>query len=110
MLHTNLKHLTTEEEVKEALKNNESAVIVCGRMGPMCIPVYAAMNQLESKYPSVHFYDLEFDVPAAGFIKRLPECSKFAGLPFTVYFKGLKSSGRHHQYSNPGSNKSDTEP
>lgn len=90
MLHTNLKHLTTEEETQEALKNNENVAIVCGRMGPMCLPVYAAMQQLEGRYPHVQFYDMEFDIPAAGFIKRLPACASFNGLPFTVYFKGSK--------------------
>ncbi len=90
MLGTNLKHLTTEEDLQAALKNHENVAIVCGRMGPMCIPVYAAMDQLKSKYPHIQFYDLEFEVPAADYIKGLPECAGFNGLPFTVYFKGSK--------------------
>ncbi len=90
MLHTNLNHLMTEEDIQEALKNNENMVVVCGRMGPMCIPVYGAMNQLKSRYPQVQFYDLEFDTPEADFIKQLPQCASFNGLPFTVYFKGSK--------------------
>jgi len=91
MLHTDLKHLETDEETREALKNNENedenVVICCGRMGPMCTPVYAILSQLESLYPHVRFYDQDFDIPAAGFIRRLPECASFMGLPFTVYFK-----------------------
>jgi thioredoxin 1 len=87
MLHTNLKHLETDEEIREALENNENVVICCGRMGPMCIPVYAILSQLEARYPHVRFYDQDFDIPAAGFIRRLPECASFMGLPFTVYFK-----------------------
>jgi thioredoxin 1 len=90
MLHTNLKHLETEEEIREALENKENVVICCGRMGPMCTPVYAIMSQLEAQYPHVHFYDQDFDIPAARFIKRLPECASFRGLPFTVYFKRSK--------------------
>jgi len=90
MLHTNLKHLETEEETREALENNENVVICCGRMGPMCTPVYAILRQLETQYPRVHFYDQDFDIPAARFIKRLPECASFRGLPFTVYFKRSK--------------------
>jgi thioredoxin 1 len=90
MLHTNLKHLETEEETREALENNENVVICCGRMGPMCTPVYAILSQLETQYPHVHFYDQDFDIPAARFIKRLPECASFMGLPFTVYFKRSK--------------------
>jgi len=90
MLKTNLKHLETEEEVKEVLKNNENVMICCGRMGPMCIPVYSIMEQLEGKYPHIAFHDQDFDVPRADFIKSLPECSSFMGLPFTVYFKNGK--------------------
>ena len=90
MLQTNLKHLETDEETREALKNNENVVICCGRMGPMCIPVYTILNHLESRYPHVRFYDQDFDIPAAGFIRRLPECASFMGLPFTVYFQNSK--------------------
>ena len=90
MLNTNLKHLETEGEVKEVLKNNENVMISCGRMGPMCIPVYSIMGQLENKYPHVIFCDQDFDIPAADFVKTLPECSSFMGLPFTVYFKNGK--------------------
>ena len=90
MLRTNLKHLETEEETQEAPKNGENVVICCGRMGPMCTPVYAVLSQFETLYPHVLFYDQDFDIPAAGFIKRLPECASFMGLPFTVYFKSSK--------------------
>ena len=87
MLKTNLRHLETEEESKEILENNENVMICCGRMGPMCIPVYGIMEQLEDEYSHVAFHDKDFDTPAADFIKSLPECSSFMGLPFTVYFK-----------------------
>ena len=90
MLKTNLKHLETVEEVKEVLENNENVMICCGRMGRMCIPVYSIMEQLEGEYPHVAFHDQDFDVPRADFIKSLPECSSFMGLPFTVYFKNGK--------------------
>lgn len=87
MLDTNLKHIETEQAVKEALENNENVMICCGRMGPMCIPVYTVMEELEKSYTHVAFYSQDFDIPAAGFIKRLPECAGFRGLPFTVYFR-----------------------
>jgi len=90
MLHTNLKHLETEEETRDALENDENVVICCGRMGPMCTPVYAILSQIETQYPHVHFYDQDFDIPAARLIKRLPDCTSFRGLPFTVYFKRSK--------------------
>ncbi len=90
MLSTNLKHLGTKEEIDEILKNNENVMICCGRMGPMCFPVYGIMQKLEPEYPHVQFRDMDFDIPAASFIKDLPECSFFMGLPFTVYFKDGK--------------------
>jgi thioredoxin 1 len=43
--------------------------------------------EIEKSYRHVAFYDIDFDIPAAGFIHSLPECSDFRGLPFTVYFK-----------------------
>jgi thioredoxin 1 len=91
MLHTDLKHLETDEETQEALKNNANVVICCGRMGPMCIPVYAALSRFEPQYLHVRFYDQDFDIAAANFIKHLPECASFRGLPFTVYFKNSKA-------------------
>jgi thioredoxin 1 len=87
MLRTNLKHLETENQVREVLANHENVVVCCGRMGPMCIPVYRILEELEQHYPHVVFCDQDFDIPAAGFIRDLPECSSFMGLPFTVYFK-----------------------
>ncbi|MFA5140863.1 MAG: thioredoxin [Elusimicrobiota bacterium] len=91
MLRTNLKHLETDAETREVLANNENVVICCGRMGPMCIPVYCAMEELERAYPHVAFRDQDFDIPAAHFIRGLPECANFMGLPFTVYFKNGKA-------------------
>ena len=91
MLYTNLKHLETEQEVKEAVENNENLLVSCGRMGPMCIPVYSAMEELEKTYTHVTFCDMLFDIPAADFIRGLPECASFMGLPFNVYFKNGKA-------------------
>ena len=62
-------------------------MICCGRMGPMCIPVYQSMIELDSSYPNISFMDLAFDHPQASLIRSLPECQGFMGLPFTVYYK-----------------------
>lgn len=91
MLQTNLNHLTNDSDIQKVLKENENVMICCGRMGPMCIPAYHAMHELEDTYSHVAFRDLEFDIPAANFIKQLPECTGFMGLPFTVYFKNGKA-------------------
>jgi len=90
MLNTNLTHVLSEKEHSELLNNNENVMICCGRMGPMCIPVYEAMEELESEYPHVKFADMAFDSPDAKVIRNLPEASSFSGLPFTIYYKNGK--------------------
>ncbi len=87
MLRTNLEHLETPEALQAAVKDNENVMICCGRMGPMCLPVYAIMNDLKRDYVHVKFFDQDFDGPAASYIQGLPQCADFMGLPFTVYFK-----------------------
>lgn len=87
MLQTNLKHVASEDEFKELISSNENVMICCGRMGPMCVPVYGVMEELEGEYNHIQFRDMEFDASHAHVIRNLPECRNFAGLPFTVYFK-----------------------
>jgi thioredoxin len=86
-LQTRLKHIQSEAEFNQILAENEKAMICCGRMGPMCLPVYAAMEILTEQFQEVGFYDIPFDHPDAHVIRNLPECRMFMGLPFTVYFK-----------------------
>ncbi len=90
MLQTNLTHLLSEKDFRETLAKNENVMICCGRMGPMCIPVYGVMEELEGTYRHVAFRDMEFDGPIGHLIRNLPECQAFRGLPFTVYFKNGK--------------------
>jgi thioredoxin 1 len=52
----------------------------------MCIPVYDVMEELQSRYPHVHFCDMDFDGPAADIIRGLPQTQLFMGLPFTIYY------------------------
>ncbi len=91
-LETNLKHIATGSELKEIINSSENVMVCCGRMGPMCLPVYDSMEQLEtsSDYNNVTFRDMLFDSPEAGVIRDLPECASFRGLPFTVYYKNGK--------------------
>ena len=90
MLSTNLTHVLSEKEHSETINNNENVMICCGRMGPMCIPVYEVMEELEGEYANVKFADMEFDSPDAKVIRNLPECRSFQGLPFVVYYKNGK--------------------
>ncbi|MFZ1517731.1 MAG: thioredoxin family protein [Ignavibacteriaceae bacterium] len=87
MLRTNLTHVLSEADHAELLKNNENVMICCGRMGPMCIPVYEVMEEIEGEYKNIKFADMEFDSPDAKVIRNLPECRSFQGLPFVVYYK-----------------------
>lgn len=90
MLYTNLKHLETAAGLKKAVSENENVMVICGRMGPMCIPVYGIAEELEKEYTNVKFYDMEFDNPEAYIIRSLPEVRGFMGIPFTIYYKDGK--------------------
>lgn len=87
MLDTNLTHMNSAADVENLVNESENVMICCGRMGPMCIPVYEAMEELEDEYPNVKFADMEFDNPEAAVIRNLPECRNFMSLPFVVYYK-----------------------
>ncbi len=89
-LSTNLNHIVSEKQFNEIISTNENVMICCGRMGPMCMPVYSIMESLEGEYKHVKFYDMAFDTPDAHVIRNLPEARGFMGLPFTVYFKNGK--------------------
>lgn len=90
MLFTNLHHLLTASEHQSILEQNENVMVCCGRMGPMCIPVYGIMEQLEPTYSHVKFFDMEFDNPEAYVIRDAPECRSFMGIPFVMYYKNGK--------------------
>jgi thioredoxin 1 len=90
MLYTNLKHLESAADLNKAVSGNDNVMVICGRMGPMCIPVYGIAEELEDEYSHVRFYDMEFDNPESYIIRSLPEVSGFMGIPFTIYYKDGK--------------------
>jgi len=90
MLSTNLKHISTDTDYKDVIESNNNVMICCGRMGPMCLPVYDIMDNIKDRYDNVVFRDMDFDGPAGHNIRSLPECTRFNGLPFTVYYKNGK--------------------
>jgi thioredoxin 1 len=87
MLYTNLKHIESAAQHKKVISENENVMVICGRMGPMCIPVYGIAEELESDYNHVKFYDMEFDNPESHVIRNIPEVHGFMGIPFTIYYK-----------------------
>jgi thioredoxin 1 len=88
ILQTNLTHVESAGGLEELINSHSNVMLCCGRMGPMCVPVYQAMTELENNYPQVKFCDMAFDVQDAHMIRNLPECRGFMGLPFTVYYRG----------------------
>lgn len=90
MLSTNLKHIESDDAFHQLLAENPNVMLCCGRQGPMCLPVYDVMDNLQDKYPGVTFRDMSFDGPAAHNIRSLPEVRSFTGLPFTIYFRDGK--------------------
>ncbi len=90
MLDTNLDYIESAEKWQKIISENENVMICCGRMGPMCIPVYAAMEDLEGEYKNVKFAAMAFDNPEAHVIRNAPETNGFMGLPFTMYYKNGK--------------------
>jgi len=87
MLYTNLKHLENAAEFRQVVIDYEHVVVICGRMGPMCIPVYRIAEELEKEYSHVKFFDMEFDNPESKVIQSIPEVMGFAGIPFTIYYR-----------------------
>lgn len=87
MLYTNLKHLENGADYFKAINEREHVMVICGRMGPICIPVYRIMEELEPMYPHVSFYDMEFDNPESVVIRTLPEVNGFKSIPFIIYYK-----------------------
>ena len=87
MLYTNLKHIENAAEHAKIISENENVIVVCGRMGPMCVPVYRIAEELEKEYAHVKFFDMEFENPESQVIRTLPEVRGFMGIPFTIYYK-----------------------
>jgi thioredoxin 1 len=90
MLSTSLHEFETAAELEKYIDENDNVMVCCGRMGPMCIPVYGVMEELEEERSNVKFAVMAFDSPEAGIIRNDPASSGFMGLPFTMYYKNGK--------------------
>lgn len=101
-LHTNLHEFETAAELEKYINENENVMVCCGRMGPMCIPVYDVMEELEEERTHVKFAVMAFDTPEAGIIRNDPACHGFMGLPFTMYYKNGKVAKATSSIQNMG--------
>ncbi len=90
MLQTALHEIETAEELRKIIDEHENVMVCLGRMGPMCIPVYEAMEELEEEKDHIKFYTMAFDNPEGSIIREDPACQDFMGLPFTMYYKNGK--------------------
>lgn len=90
MLQTALEEIGTKSELEKIINENENVMVCCGRMGPMCIPVYEVMEELQDERENVKFYTMAFDNPESMVIRNAPESNGFMGLPFTMYYKNGK--------------------
>ncbi|WP_346860307.1 thioredoxin [uncultured Draconibacterium sp.] len=90
LLHTGLHEIETAAELEKLIAENENVMVCCGRMGPMCLPVYDVMEELEEERTNVKFAVMAFDNPEAAVIRNAPDCRGFMGLPFTMYYKDGK--------------------
>ena len=90
MLQTALEEIGSKSELEKIINENENVMVCCGRMGPMCIPVYDVMEELDEERENVNFYTMSFNNPEAESIINAPECRGFMGLPFTMYYKNGK--------------------
>ena len=86
-LQTNLLEVETAAELEKMINENENVMVCCGRMGPMCMPVYDVMEELEEERPNVKFAVMAFDSPEATVIRNAHECNSFKGLQFTMYYE-----------------------
>ena len=87
MLYTNLKHIETAAEYTVIINKNENVMIVCGRMDPVCVPVYRIAEELENAYKHVKFYDMEFDNPESAILKNVVEYYNLQNIPLVGYFR-----------------------
>ncbi len=92
MFDIKIVQILNSEEFDEALNNSGNLVVCAGRWGPMCIPVYKAMEKIdeEGRFGDVVLRVVDFDSEIAERIRNLEECRNFRGLPFTIYYRDGK--------------------
>ena len=87
MLYTNLKHIESAADHSKIVNENQNVVVICGRMGIQCIPVYRITEELEAEFTNIQFYDMEFDNPESHVIRELFEVRNFMSIPFVIYYR-----------------------
>ena len=63
LLSTALHEIESAAELEKMINENENVMVCCGRMGPMCLPVYDVMEELEEELTNIKFAVMAFDNP-----------------------------------------------
>jgi len=87
MLYTNLKHIESAAEYSRVISESEKLVVICGRMDPLCIPLFRIAEELSSEITQIKFYDIEYDNPELYVVRNLQEARGFTEAPIAIYFK-----------------------
>ncbi|NLU38134.1 MAG: thioredoxin family protein [Bacteroidales bacterium] len=87
MLYTNLKHIETAADFQQTIAESGQVVIVCGRMGEFSIPVYRILEELQTEYTPVKFFDMEYDNPESSIVCELFADESEAKVPFLLFYE-----------------------
>jgi thioredoxin 1 len=87
MLYTNLNHIETAADFQRTITENRQVVIVCGRMGEFSIPVYRVLEELQTEYTKVKFFDMEYDNPESRVVCELFADMPEAKIPFLLFYE-----------------------
>lgn len=87
MLYTNLKHFETAADFQQTIAESGQVVIVCGRMGEFSIPVYRILEELQTEYTPVKFFDMEYDNPESHVVCKLFVDMSEAKIPFLLFYE-----------------------
>jgi len=87
MLYTNLKHIETADDFQQTIAESAQVVIVCGCMGEFSIPVYRILEELQTEYAPVKFFDMEYDNPESQVVYKLFVDMPEAKIPFLLFYE-----------------------
>ena len=87
MLYTNLKHIETAADFQQTIAESAQVVIVCGCMGEFSIPVYRILEELQTEYTPVKFFDMEYDNPESSIVCELFADESEAKVPFLLFYE-----------------------
>jgi thioredoxin 1 len=98
MLYTNLFHLETANELGRMIDENESVMVIYGKMDPVSVSAYRLAETLEKEFPAVKFCDMESDNPESATALKELEPALMPHIPLMVYYQDGKAAGMTSGY------------